>query len=211
MNTLLIDSSSRKIEFAYNKNGIFSILNVLDEKKNADELIFEIKKAFGLNNFNFQDINYVVLSNGPGSFTGLRIGSVISKGICFSTGAKLIELSTLDIIANKIKDSSEEDIITPLIFSFSKNGYFYFADYLRNKDGLKRISDYGFINKDELISKNHIYPSNDNLDFSKEIKYINVSGENNMFSMYELFLKNKDNVADYKTSEPFYMKRLPGY
>ncbi len=88
-NILLINTSSKKIEFAYNKKGDFCILKELDESKNADDLVFEIKTEFDKLDLCFQEIDYVGLLNGPGSYTGLRIGSAISKAICFATGCGL--------------------------------------------------------------------------------------------------------------------------
>lgn len=41
----------------------------------------------------------VALSAGPGSYTGLRVGSSTAKGICFGAGVPLISVGTLDILA----------------------------------------------------------------------------------------------------------------
>ncbi len=46
------------------------------------------------------------VSNGPGSYTGLRVGLASAKGICFALDLPLITLSTLDILAASIRDTS---------------------------------------------------------------------------------------------------------
>ena len=45
------------------------------------------------------DINAVALSAGPGSYTGLRVGSSTAKGLCFGAGKPLISVGTLDVLA----------------------------------------------------------------------------------------------------------------
>jgi len=45
------------------------------------------------------DCNAVCLSMGPGSYTGLRVGSSTAKGLCFGGGIPLLAVSTLDVLA----------------------------------------------------------------------------------------------------------------
>jgi tRNA threonylcarbamoyladenosine biosynthesis protein TsaB len=47
------------------------------------------------------DIGLVALSIGPGSFTGLRIGVTFAKVFCYSSGAALVALDTLEVIASQ--------------------------------------------------------------------------------------------------------------
>ena len=45
------------------------------------------------------DCNAVCLSMGPGSYTGLRVGSSTAKGLCFGGGIPLLAVSTLEVLA----------------------------------------------------------------------------------------------------------------
>ena len=45
------------------------------------------------------DLDAVAVSQGPGSYTGLRIGVSTAKGICYASGAKLIAIDTLKSMA----------------------------------------------------------------------------------------------------------------
>lgn len=58
----------------------------------------------------------VALSSGPGSYTGLRIGSSIAKGICFGMGIPLVSVPTLELIAEAARPVSQSDwLICPMI------------------------------------------------------------------------------------------------
>ncbi|MEI7485570.1 MAG: tRNA (adenosine(37)-N6)-threonylcarbamoyltransferase complex dimerization subunit type 1 TsaB [Ignavibacteriota bacterium] len=211
MNILLLDTSSKKIEFAYNQKGDFSILKTLEEEKNADDLVYEIKKEFDVLGLNFQEIDYVGLSNGPGSFTGLRIGSAVAKGICTGSSAKLIEVSSLDLIAMKYSEVTKKDgIITPMIFSNSRTGEFYFAEY----KGIDRISDYKIAVLDEIVKTNSDFIINEKTDYSfpENSVVINLSDTSNIQSLYNIskMLIDEGKISDYGRSEPFYMKRFYG-
>ncbi len=65
-------------------------------------------------------LNSVVISSGPGSYTGLRIGSSLAKGLAHGLGLPLIAISTLDMMANgyakQMKISKESDVcLIPMI------------------------------------------------------------------------------------------------
>lgn len=211
MNILLLDTSSKKIEFAYNQKGDFTILKTLEEEKNADDLVYAIKEEFDVHGLNFQEIDYVGLSNGPGSFTGLRIGSAVAKGICAGSSAKLIEVSSLDLIAVKYSEVTKKDgIVTPMIFSNSRTGEFYFAEY----KGIDRISDYKIAVLDDIMKTNSDFIINEKTDYSfpENSGVINLSDTSNMQSLYNISknLIEEGKISDYGRSEPFYMKRFYG-
>ena len=58
----------------------------------------------------------VAVSSGPGSYTGLRIGVSLAKGICFGYNIPLISLSTLEVLAHKMICSGQQsDLYCPMI------------------------------------------------------------------------------------------------
>lgn len=63
-----------------------------------------------------KQIDAVAVSNGPGSYTGLRVGLSSAKGICYALKKPLILINTLQVIAEANKFSSEKfDLIAPMI------------------------------------------------------------------------------------------------
>jgi tRNA threonylcarbamoyladenosine biosynthesis protein TsaB len=212
LNILLLESSSKNIEFAFSKSGKITILKNLDSESNADSLIYIIKQEFEFANLDFSCLDVVSISNGPGSFTGLRISSAIAKGICFGTGSKLIEVPTLDIIAGKYSGKPTEKILTALVFSNSKTNEFYAADYSVKNNTITRISGYYIKKTEDFDAENRIFLINENDEQLTKLNFevIKLSGKSNMYSQLALTNKciSENRYSDYKTSEPFYMKNF---
>lgn len=209
MNILLLDSSSKNIEFALSENNEISINKKLDSEINADSLIYEIKTEFDKFNRNISDVDVVSLSNGPGSFTGLRIGSAVSKGICFANDCKLVEIHTLDIIANRYKNDAE---VVVLIFSNSRTEEFYFTEYKIENGNFSRTSDYSVKRLEEIYLLNKTVLINERIDLPalEKLKVIDIFVITNIQSQSELTLDyiKRDEFSDYRMSEPFYMKKF---
>lgn len=75
--------------------------------------IDECVKEAGLS---MKDLEAVSVSQGPGSYTALRIGTATAKGICFALSIPLICVGTLDALKNSvIGQAGSNDLIIPLI------------------------------------------------------------------------------------------------
>ena len=59
------------------------------------------------------DLSAVVVATGPGTFTGLRVGMSIAKGIVLARGIPIIGIPTLDIAAASAPDAPDRIAILP--------------------------------------------------------------------------------------------------
>jgi len=61
-----------------------------------------ISKLFLDSKKNLNELDAIAVVNGPGSYTGLRVGLATAKGLCFSLNKPLILLNTLEILAQTV-------------------------------------------------------------------------------------------------------------
>jgi tRNA threonylcarbamoyladenosine biosynthesis protein TsaB len=74
----------------------------------------------------FQDIHAIAVSQGPGSYTGLRIGVSAAKGLCYALSIPLIAVDTLALLARQIK--IDNGFIVPMIDARRMEVYTAFFD-----------------------------------------------------------------------------------
>lgn len=65
----------------------------------SEYLTVFIEELFQENNLRVKDLDAVAVSKGPGSYTGLRIGVSVAKGLCYALNIPLIAISTLESMA----------------------------------------------------------------------------------------------------------------
>ena len=77
---------------------------VISNKKNihAEKIIESIDMALNLAGVGLNDLEYIAVSNGPGSFTGLRIGMSVVKGLALGSSLPIVPVPTFEAIAFQI-------------------------------------------------------------------------------------------------------------
>ncbi|MCK9339952.1 MAG: tRNA (adenosine(37)-N6)-threonylcarbamoyltransferase complex dimerization subunit type 1 TsaB [Bacteroidales bacterium] len=90
----------------------------LNGKSHAQTLLPFIRDVLNEGHVSVGQLNAVALSKGPGSYTGLRIGTSTVKGICYAMGLPLIAIPTLQIIAvDAVNEAKQypDGLICPLL------------------------------------------------------------------------------------------------
>jgi tRNA threonylcarbamoyladenosine biosynthesis protein TsaB len=86
----------------------------LNQKEHASFLHPAINEIMNAVDAQMNDLVAVSVVNGPGSYTGLRVGLSAAKGICFALQIPLISLSTLEWLAKPFEQAAY-DYIVPMI------------------------------------------------------------------------------------------------
>ena len=112
---LNIETATKNCSVALAKEGKTILCKEIAEEgySHAERLhifIEEIVKEAGIT---FSDLAAIAVSQGPGSYTGLRIGVSAAKGLCYALGIPLIAVDTLQTLASQITVS--DGLIIPMI------------------------------------------------------------------------------------------------
>ena len=110
MKILSVDSSSVSASVAITENGVTLAENFINNGlTHSQTLMPMVEKTLNDANMFAKDIELFAITNGPGSFTGVRIGIASVKGMADALGKKCIAVSTLEAIAEPLKN--EDSIV----------------------------------------------------------------------------------------------------
>ena len=95
---------------------LLSIRESKGSRSHASQITLFIEEALDLAGLKISDVSALVLSEGPGSYTSLRVGMSVAKGICFGLDVPLIAVNTLHSLACAARDKHPGfDLICPMI------------------------------------------------------------------------------------------------
>lgn len=158
-------------------------------------LMRQIDEIINQSGLSLKDLDYVCTAVGPGSFTGIRIGLAVAKGLCDALSINIIPIDTLNLIANNATNASEYIVIKGVADEF----------FVLSCHGGERGTP-TLVNKTELMSiineKTHI-ASNENLSvegFSCKVECLAS------LNMIEVAKKNVGNAVEPTKVSPLYLR-----
>lgn len=127
---LNIDTSTSVCSVALSKNGQLTALKENNEGLNHSLLLGTyVQEILKENHIDMHNLDAVAISMGPGSYTGLRIGVSMAKGLCFGAGKPLIAINTLQALAQAVSAKINEDALyCPMIDARRMEVYTAFFD-----------------------------------------------------------------------------------
>ena len=145
---LNIETSSKNCSVCLSSKGnLVTSFDLEDEAYRHSELLTSsIQNILSENNLDVSGLSAVSVGIGPGSFTGLRIGLSVAKGLCYPHNINLIGISSLKIIANSVINENKN--IISLIKD--KGEHYYISKY---SNDLKEVVE----PKIKLIDRDYIF------------------------------------------------------
>lgn len=209
---LNIETSTKNCSVSVAKGGKTIVCNEIAEEgySHAERLHVFIEKSLKEAGITYKDLSAIAISQGPGSYTGLRIGVSAAKGLCFALDLPLIAVDTMKVLASQVTVSN--GLIVPMIDARRMEVYSaIFNSKLEQVRDVQAeiISEDSFENLQEIIyfvgdcaEKCKAILTKGNFVFLEEIKYPSA---NEMSALsYEKYKKN--DTVDVAYFEPFYLK-----
>ena len=112
---LNIETATKNCSVSIAKNGVTIALREIAEEgySHAEKLHVFINELVEESKISLQNLNAIAVSQGPGSYTGLRIGVSSAKGLCYALNIPLIAVDTLQSLAAQL--AITEGLIVPMI------------------------------------------------------------------------------------------------
>ncbi|MDA3893818.1 MAG: tRNA (adenosine(37)-N6)-threonylcarbamoyltransferase complex dimerization subunit type 1 TsaB [Salinivirgaceae bacterium] len=213
---LNIETSTPVCSASLAENGkLVALKESFEDRSHASLLTVFIDELFKEQNIDAGKLHAVSVSEGPGSYTGLRIGVSVAKGICYAKNIPLIAVNTLQTMAlmalQELKDSSV--LYCPMIDARRMEVYsaLFNSEWVQKRKTIAEIIDENsykaelakgkvaflgngaqkcidFINSENALFLNDIYPS---------AKYMATLAQ-------QAFDRN--DFKDVAYFEPFYLK-----
>ncbi len=114
MKVLAIDTATNVASVAVTENGkLIGEYTINNKKKHSQLIMVLIEKLLSDLSLSVSDIDLFAVANGPGSFTGLRIGVAAMKALAHSMSKPIVGVSTLEALAYSVPWC--EHIIIPIM------------------------------------------------------------------------------------------------
>lgn len=150
MKILAIDTSTQFLCVGVKKDFKIYTYRLKSERRHSLILLSSIRRILRSLKIDLDDIDYLSVGLGPGSFTGIRIGIATIKGLAVAGDKRVIGIPTLDVIAyNAIDVQNNYKFICPILDA--KRELVFTALYQNKKGKLKLIEPYRLITLSGLL------------------------------------------------------------
>lgn len=209
---LNIETATKNCSVAIAKDGETIICKEIAEEgySHAEKLHVFIEEIIAESGISIHDLVAVAVSQGPGSYTGLRIGVSAAKGLCFALNIPLIAVDTLQTLASQAKIS--EGKIIPMLDARRMEVYsaIFSAELKTERAILAEVIDENsfkdFTEKlyfvGDCTEKCKTVLTKENFVFLEDIKYPSAAAMSKIsYDKYQ-----KSDTVDVAYFEPYYLK-----
>lgn len=185
----------------------FAEQNIQAKHVHSEKLVVMIDSVVKSVDLQINDLRTIAVSEGPGSFTGLRIGMTAAKGLASGSDLSIASVPTFDVLAYKIALYIPVDTEF-LIIKKANRDEIYFSKFVKEKDAVKNLVPASLLFKNELekyLEKDVLVFSNiDEISSNKDLTIPNAIDVARWTYKF-----GKDLVtSDYDLIQPKYLKKF---
>ena len=147
MNTLFIDTHSEKLFIAVVSNGRIYSKEKVGIRSHSEIAIPTLQEVLEDANLKLENIDQIIVVNGPGSFTGVRIGVTIAKTLAYSLNIPIKTITSLEVYG--ISSTLKFDVVTVKdskgVYSARlKNNKYVDYEYRKNREFEEFVQEKGY-------------------------------------------------------------------
>ena len=211
---LALETATKNCSVAlFNKSSLIAHKQkVSEDYSHAEQLTPFIQEVLFESQIEFRSLSAIAVSTGPGSYTGLRIGTSVAKGLCYALDIPLIAVPTLKAMAYSVSKNHKVNLYCPMIDARRMEVYSAFYNKKNQEirsvqaDIIDKDSYQSFLQEEVLFFGDGSYKCQELIKDKNAIFLDGVlPSANNMGKLaFEAFHQEK--FEDVAYFEPFYLK-----
>lgn len=138
MKLLALDTATENCSAALLLDGTLEMREIEMERGHAERILPMIDDLLSTAGITLQDLDAIAFGRGPGSFTGVRLGTTVTQGLAFGAGLGVVPISDLQAVAQRVLDENTSHTHI-LVCNDARMSEVYWACYERGGDGLARL------------------------------------------------------------------------
>ncbi len=213
---LSIDTSTSICSVALHTEGkLIAHTETFLDRSHSRNIAHMVNHVLDICEINMEILSAFAVSAGPGSYTGMRIGTSTAKGFCFALGKPLISVSSLYSLAAKLEHKQPGIYYTPMIDARRMEVYTAIYDSSLNeisKEEALILSEEAF--QEQLIDKKVLFGGDGSNKFQKICAHSNAFFANDTYPSAEFMGKKafekfqNQQFEDIAYFEPNYIKEF---
>jgi len=185
----------------------FAEINFQKKNIHSEKLMVMISDLLKVSDIKLENIGAIAVSIGPGSFTGLRIGLTVAKGLSVGSDIKIIPVPTFDALALQLSGVLADNS-TFVIANNANINEVYYAKYKSSNKNYELITETCLMDKSDFnanFNKMDLHFGN----FPFEKSYFKTTSPNAISIAKWAYIFGKDLVNfDHDLLEPNYLKNF---
>lgn len=169
-----------------------------------------VRRILSDNDLDLSDLSAIAISIGPGSFTGLRIGSAVAKGLSFDDVPPLIAVPTLPALANHFSKYLSKMQVTQDIIAIvpSHSDIVYFQKFTNSGEPLSEpsLSSLEDLRSEILLHNFVVVSSTDLSSFFSDVLYFEETLDAEIIGKYAFTLYSENKFTLSSDLTPMYVQ-----
>lgn len=196
MKILVINTAGMTAQLALQADNLNYFSELDASMKHSENLLPEIEKLLVKANVNLNELEYLAVNVGPGSFTGLRISIATAKALLVThPNLKAVKFNSFEMLANNFFENNKDEKIDIVLNALS--GLYFVSTFNNNKFSKPKM-----IEKSELENLNNIV-SDENIE-NCIVKLAKFTCENMLKIALEKIAKNE--ICSESELVPLYIR-----